>query len=144
MFLGEYQHTLDAKGRVSLPAKFRNQMTGTLVIAQGLDRNLLVYEAGEYQKLVDKLTEREDFNAKARQLRSFFTGGAFETDIDSAGRIAIPQKLRDFASLGKDVAVVGNGTRIQIWDSGAWHTYNEAAAGSIDDIAQELADAGLW
>lgn len=144
MFLGEYQHTLDAKGRVSLPAKFRLQMTGKVVVAKGIDKNLYVYEADEYEKFVNELTSRNEFNAKMRQLRAFFTGGASETDLDSAGRISIPSTLRDHAGLGKDVSVVGNGTRIEIWDTAAWQRYNAAAAESIDDIAQELADAGLW
>ncbi len=143
MFLGEHQHTLDAKGRVSLPAKFRLQMTGKVVVAKGLDRNLYVYEAGEYEKFVDKLTSREDFNAKVRQLRSFFTGGAVESDLDSAGRVSIPANLREYAGLAKDVVVIGNGSRVEIWDSEAWERYNAEAADSIDDIAQELADAGL-
>lgn len=143
MFLGEHQHTLDAKGRVSLPAKFRLQMTGTVVVAKGLDKNLYVYEADEYQKLVESLTARPDFNAQVRKLRSFFTGGADETDLDSAGRVKIAAHLREFAGLDKDVVVVGNGNRIDIWDAARWRAYNTEAADSIDDIAQELADAGL-
>lgn len=144
MFLGEFQHTLDAKGRVSLPAKFRVQMTGKVVVAKGIDKNLYVYQADEYEKFVNELTARNEFNAKVRQLRAHFTGGADETDLDSAGRVAIKQGLREFAELGKDVTVVGNGTRIEIWDSAKWQAYSTAAAESIDDIAQELADAGLW
>ena len=144
MFLGEYQHTLDAKGRVSLPAKFRLQMTGNVVVAKGIDKNLYVYEASEYEKFVGELTARNEFNAKVRQLRAFFTGGAHETDLDSAGRVSIPPALRDHAGLGKDVTVIGNGSRVEIWDTTAWQAYQSKAAESIDDIAQELADAGLW
>lgn len=143
MFLGEYQHTLDAKGRVSLPARFRNQMTGKVVVAAGLDKNLYVYEAAEYQRFVEGLTEGNEFNAKVRRLRSFFTTNAFEVDVDAAGRVPVAQKLREHASLGKDVVVLGNGPRIEIWDAEAWQLYNAEAAESIDDIAQELADAGL-
>jgi MraZ protein len=144
MFLGEYQHTLDAKGRVSLPAKFRLQMTGKVVVAKGIDKNLYIYEADEYEKFVDELTARNEFNANVRKLRAFFTGGAHETDLDSAGRVSVPQTLRDHAGLGKEVSVIGNGTRIEIWDTTAWQAYQSAAAESIDGIAQELADAGLW
>lgn len=144
MFLGEFQHTLDAKGRVSLPAKFRLQMTGKVVVAKGIDKNLYVYQADEYEKFVEELVSRNEFNASVRKLRTFFTGGADETDLDSAGRIAIKPSLRDYAGLGKDVAVIGNGNKIEIWDAAAWQAYNETAAESIDDIAQELADAGLW
>jgi MraZ protein len=144
MFLGEYQHTLDAKGRVSLPAKFRIQMTGKVVVAKGLDKNLYVYQAEEYERFVEGLTERNEFNARVRQLRTFFTGGADETDLDSAGRVRIAPELRKHADLDKDVTVIGNGNKIEIWDTAKWQKYNSAAAGSIDDIAQELADAGLW
>lgn len=144
MFLGEYQHTLDAKGRVSLPAKFRLQMTGKVVLAKGIDKNLYVYEAGEYEKFVNELTSRNEFNANVRRLRAFFTGGAEELELDSAGRLAIKSSLREYAGLGKDVTVIGNGPRVEIWDSAAWQAYSAGAAESIDDIAQELADAGLW
>lgn len=143
MFLGEHQHTLDAKGRVSLPARFRLQMTGKVVVAKGLDKNLYVYEAAEYEKFVEELAERNEFNANVRKIRAHFTIGAWETDLDSAGRVSIPQNLREFAGLGKDVVVAGNGTRVEIWDAVAWQRYSAEAAESIDDIAQELADAGL-
>lgn len=143
MFLGEYQHTLDAKGRLSLPAKFRSRLTGSVVVAKGLDKNLYVYETAEYAKFVDTLTEKIDFNSKVRQLRSFFTGGADETDLDSAGRVKVAAHLREYAQLDKEVVVIGNGNRIEIWDAAKWAEYNATAAESIDDIAQELADAGL-
>lgn len=143
MFLGEYQHTLDAKGRVSLPSKFRVQLTGRVVVAKGLDRNLYVYDAAEYEKFIAGLLSRNDFNANIRRLRAHFTVGAWETDVDSAGRITIPPALREFAGLERDVVVAGNGTRIEIWDAEAWRRYSEEASASIDDIAQELADAGL-
>lgn len=144
MFLGEHQHTLDAKGRVSLPAKFRVQMCGKIVIAQGIDKNLHVYEAAEYEKFVSKLLSREAFTPAMRQMRVFFTAGAEETELDSAGRVTIPSPLREYAELKRDVVVTGNGSRIDIWDADAWRTYKASAAESIDAIAQELADAGLW
>ncbi len=144
MFLGDYQHTLDAKGRVSLPAKFRNEMTGKLVIAKGLDDCLYVYPAEEYHAFVEELTSREDFDPRVRKVRRFFTTGAVETEFDSAGRISLPANLREYAGLSKDVAVTGNGTRIEIWDAAAWTAYQEGEdQGSIEDLARELADSGL-
>jgi len=142
MFLGDYQHTLDAKGRVSLPAKFRAEMTGKLVVASGLDECLYVYPAEEYQSFVEDLVLQEDFEPRVRKLRRFFTAGAVEVELDSAGRISLPHKLRDYAGLGKDVAVIGNGNRIEIWDAAKWDSYSEAGE-SIEDLAKELADAGL-
>jgi len=142
MFLGDYQHTLDAKGRVSLPAKFRADMTGKLVVASGLDECLYVYPAEEYERFVEDLVLQEDFEPRVRKVRRFFTAGAVEVEFDSAGRISLPQKLRDYAGLGKEVAVIGNGNRIEIWDAAKWNSYSEAGE-RIEDLAKELADAGL-
>jgi MraZ protein len=143
MFLGEHQHTLDAKGRVSLPAKFRAEMTGSLVVSKGLDKCLYVYSADEYRRFVETLTSGNDFNPKQRQLRRFFVVGAQDVELDSAGRISLSSALRDYAGLKKEIAVTGNGNRIEIWDAEAWATYNGEGEGSIEDLAEELADAGL-
>ncbi|MCG2806810.1 MAG: division/cell wall cluster transcriptional repressor MraZ [Coriobacteriia bacterium] len=144
MFLGDHQHTLDAKGRVSLPAKFRAEMTGKIVVAQGFDECLYVYPAEEYAKFVAKLLSREDFDPRVRNVRRFFTTGAVETEFDSAGRISLPPLLREYAGLIKDVAITGNGNRIEIWDAAAWSTYKTGEdLGSIEDLAKELADAGM-
>lgn len=142
MFLGDHQHTLDAKGRVSLPAKFRAQMTGKIVVAKGLDTCLYVYPAEEYNRFVEELVSREDFEPRVRKVRRFFTTGAVETELDSAGRVSVPANLREYAHLSKDVAVTGNGNRIEIWDAASWIGYGEDGE-SIEDLAKELADAGL-
>lgn len=143
MFLGDYQHTLDAKGRVSLPAKFRADMTGKLVVVNGLDHCLYVYPADEYAEFIRGLVSQEDFEPNVRRVRRFFTAGAVEVELDSAGRIMLPPKLREYAGLEKDVSITGNGTRIEIWDSSAWDSYSEAED-SIEDLAKGLADAGLF
>ncbi len=143
MFLGEYQHTIDAKGRVSLPSKFRAQMTGKLVIAKGFDKCLYVYPADAYENFVAGLLGREDFDPRIRQLRRFFTAGAVEAELDSAGRISLPPVLREHAGLSKDVAITGNGNRIEIWDAGSWSAYEGETETHAEDLARELADAGL-
>jgi len=143
VFLGDYQHTLDAKGRVSLPAKFREGMTGKLVIAKGFEDCLYVYPADEYARFVERLTSVDDFDPSYRKVRRFFTSGAFETETDKAGRIGIPQHLREYAHLTKVVAVTGNGNRIEIWDAQMWAGYSGDTADHIEDFAKELADAGL-
>jgi MraZ protein len=143
MFLGEYQHTLDAKGRVSLPSRFRAEMTGSLVVSKGLDNCLYVFSAEEYRRFEETLTSGSDFDPKKRRLRRFFVAGAQDVELDSAGRISLSPVLRDYAGLKKDVAVTGNGNRIEIWDAAAWATYNGEAEGSIEDLAEELAAAGL-
>jgi MraZ protein len=143
MFLGDYQHTLDAKGRVSLPAKFRADMTGKLVVAKGFEGCLYVYSADEYNRFIEGLVASGDFDPKKRRVRRFFTSGSTETELDSAGRISLPANLREYAGLKKDVEVTGNGNRIEIWDTGAWATYNGEDEGSIEDLAKELAADGL-
>lgn len=142
VFLGDHQHTLDAKGRVSLPAKFRAQMTGKMVVAKGLDACLYVYPAEEYTRFVETLVAKEDFEPRVRKVRRFFTTGAFETELDSAGRVSLPSYLRDYAGLTKEVAVTGNGNRIEIWDAAKWSGYSDEGE-SIEDLTRELADAGL-
>lgn len=143
MFLGDYQHTLDAKGRVSLPAKFRAEMTGKIVVAKGFEGCLYVYAADEYREFVEGLVAAGDFDPKKRRVRRFFTSGSFETELDSAGRISLPANLREYAQLKKDVEVTGSGNRIELWDTAAWNAYNGEDEGSIEDLAKELASDGL-
>ena len=143
MFLGEYQHTLDAKGRVSLPAKFRGELTGNVVICNGLDDCLYVFSAEEYLAFAAQLSAGSDGDARSRRVKRFFLGSAQEVPLDSAGRISLTPALRNYASLTKDVVVIGTGERIELWDAEKWDAYNGGAEGSIEDLAQELADAGL-
>jgi MraZ protein len=103
-----------------------------------------VYPAEEYNAFVDELVSREDFDPRIRKVRRFFTTGAVETEFDSAGRVSLPGNLREYARLTKDVAVTGNGNRIEIWDAGAWSAYQTGEdEGTIEDLARELADSGL-
>lgn len=143
MFLGEYQHTLDAKGRLSLPVKYRAEMTGKLVVAKGLGECLYVYSAEEYREFIRRLMDQDDFDPRFRQVRRFFTSGAIETELDSAGRITLPVNLREHARLEKDVAVIGNGNRIELWDAARWAEYNGETAERIEDVARELAELGI-
>jgi MraZ protein len=142
MFLGDYQHTLDAKGRVSLPAKFRNEMTGKLVIAKGFDTCLAVYSVAEWEKFTEVILSRADFDPDVRQLRRQLTSGSNEVELDSAGRVSLPQNLREWAGLKKDVAVIGNGNRIEIWDSEKWAEYNGESA-SMEELASKLSSTGM-
>jgi MraZ protein len=143
MFLGEYQHTLDAKGRVSLPAKFRAELTGKLVVAKGFDKCLFVFTTEEHEKFMGSLLEGGDFDPRKRQLRRVMTSGSDPVEIDSAGRIPLTAGLRAYASLSKDVEIIGNGSRIEIWDVAEWKAYSDAAEAHMDDLAQELSTTGL-
>jgi MraZ protein len=144
MFLGEYQHTLDAKGRVSLPAKFRGELTGNVVVCNGLDKCLYVFSAEEYLAFASRVSALSDGDPVSRRVKRFFLGSAQEVPLDSAGRISLTSALRDHASLTKDVVVIGTGERIEIWDATQWSAYNGGVEGSIEDLAKELADAGLF
>ncbi len=143
MFLGDFQHTLDAKGRVSLPAKFRNQLSGNIVVAKGLEGCLYVYPAEAYNDFLAEIVQGTDFDPDARRVRRFFTSGAVETELDGAGRIMIPPVLREYANLSKEVSITGNGDRIEIWETRAWAAYNGETTEHIEDAAKELAARGI-
>jgi MraZ protein len=143
MFLGDFQHTLDAKGRVSLPARFRNELAGKLVVAKGLEGCLYVYPAEAYNGFLARLMAGNDFDAEARRVRRFFTSGAVEMELDSAGRVMVPPVLREYAKLSRDVSITGNGDRIEIWDAQAWAAYNGATTENIEDAAEGLAAKGI-
>jgi MraZ protein len=143
MFLGEYQHTLDAKGRVSLPRKFRDETGSRLVVSKGLENCLYVYPADGYRTFLENLMSASDFDRNSRAVRRHFTAGASEVEIDSAGRVSLAPVLREFAGLGRDVIVAGIGDHIEIWDAGAWAAYGDANATTIEDAAEELARTGM-
>ncbi len=143
MFLGEHQHTLDAKGRVSLPRRFRGESGEHLVVSKGLENCLYVMPGDTFQEFLDTLLAGNDLTATQRTVRRFFFAGASEVDVDKAGRISIPPALREHAGLVKDVAVIGNGDRIEIWDSAAWEAYTTSAASDIETTAEELAARGV-
>ena len=141
MFLCDYQHTLDVKGRVSLPKRFREELSGTVIVAKGIDRCLYVYSDAKYKEFVATLPEK-DLDPTVRQVRRFFLTGAVPVDVDSAGRIMLSPGLREYAGLKRDVAVTGNDSRIEIWDSEAWTAYNRETEDSIEALAQGLAATG--
>lgn len=143
MFLGEYQHTLDAKGRVSLPARFRAELPGSVTVAKGLDNCLYVFTPADYERFMTDLMAKSEFNPKVRSVRRFFASGATEIDLDSAGRISLSPNLREWAGLTKDVVVIGSTDKIELWDSARWTAYNGETAEDIGSLTQELADAGL-
>lgn len=143
MFLGEYQHTLDAKGRVSLPRKFRDETGARLVVSKGLDDCLYVYPAEGYRAFLEHVLSASAFNSKSRAVRRRFTAGASEVDIDSAGRVGLTPVLREFAGLTRDVVVAGVGDHIEIWDAAAWAAYESENAPTIEDAAEELSRSGI-
>ncbi|MBQ3226876.1 MAG: division/cell wall cluster transcriptional repressor MraZ [Clostridia bacterium] len=120
MLMGEYQHSLDNKGRMFMPSKFREELGDTVIVTLGLDNCLFAFPLDEFEKLKNKLDSLPLSNKDARQFVRFFFAGACECETDKQGRIMIPAKLRSYAGLEKEVTVVGASTRLEIWDSKKW------------------------
>lgn len=143
MLLGEYSHNLDAKGRVSVPAKFREDLGHTFIVTKGLDNCLFAYSKEEWKTFEEKLKNLPLTNMNARNFIRFFFSGATECEIDKQGRINIPQNLREYASLSKDVYIIGVSTRVEIWDKGKWDNYTSPENMDLDEIASQMSNLGI-
>lgn len=141
MFMGEYSHNVDAKGRLIVPAKFREQLGDEFVVTKGLDGCLFVYPQEEWQNIEEKFREVPLTTKDARKFSRFFFAGAASCEIDKQGRILIPSVLREFADLEKDVVLVGVLSRIEIWSRARWEESN--SYDDMDEIAEHMADLGL-
>ena len=135
MFIGEYSHSLDAKGRLIVPAKFREGLGEHFIVTKGIDRCLYIYPRTEWEAFEAKLRELPLSNADARRFTRFFLSGAVECDVDNQGRIIIPQSLRNYAGLVKEVVSAGVGTRIEVWGKDMWDT--EFDPDKLDDSIVE-------
>ena len=142
MFLGEHQHSLDAKGRVILPARFRDQLEQGAVMAKALDGCLAVYPMEEFQLVADKARELAQRGPRERQAARAFFAGAVEIVPDKQGRVAVPQNLRDFAGLTREVIVAGMNHRIEIWDAQRFRELDREGDASIL-AATEIPDFGM-
>ena len=120
MFMSEYNHTVDAKGRLIVPSKFREQLGDEFVVTKGMDGCLFVYANDDWNAFEQKLTSLPLINKEARKFARFFLAGAAQVEVDKQGRILLPANLREFASLEKDVVLVGVGSRIEIWSRENW------------------------
>ena len=141
MFMGEYNHTIDTKGRIIVPSKFRDQLGDSFVVTAGLDNCLFVYANEEWSRFEEKLQELPLSNPKARKFSRFFLASACDCEIDKQGRILLPAKLREMAGLTKDVVLAGVGGRIEIWDRERWQavsTYDD-----MDEVAGNMEDLGI-
>lgn len=141
MFMGEYNHTIDPKGRVIIPAKFRENLGSQFVITKGLDGCLFGYPYDTWEEVGKNFQESMKANKEARKFSRFFFASASSCDIDKQGRILIPANLRDYAGLKKDVVLAGNLTHIEIWDKDKWDADNTFE--DMDDVADKLAEIGL-
>ena len=141
MFMGEYNHTIDAKGRLIVPSKFRESLGDMFVVTKGLDGCLFVYDNNEWNAFEEKLKSLPLTNKDARTFVRFFLAGAAEVEVDKQGRILVPGVLREFAGLKKDVVLIGVASRIEIWDRERFD--GAAVYEDMDEIAEHMAELGL-
>ena len=143
MFIGEYNHTLDNKNRVIMPVKFRDQIGSSFVMTKGLDNCLFIYSKDEWKNIEDKLKSLPMTNKDARAFVRFFFAGATECDIDKQGRALIPNNLKEFAKIDKDVVIIGVSTRIELWSLKEWNKFNSDANISYEDVAEKMSQLGI-
>ena len=143
MFMGEYQHTMDTKGRIFLPARFRELLGEKFVITRGMDNCLFVYTQEEWCALEAKLKALPFTKADARAFVRFFFSGAAECEADKQGRVLIPGNLREHASLEREAVVIGVSSRVEIWSRKNWSKYSEEANLSYEEIAEKMVDFEL-
>lgn len=142
MFIGEYRHTFDSKNRISLPSKFRKELGASVVVTRGLDRCLFVYPKAAWKKQAEKIAVHSTGSSAGRGLSRLMLAGAVEADVDSAGRILVPDYLRSFAALKEKSVVAGVNDRIEVWDEKAWADYTKAIERDADEFAERLGTAG--
>jgi len=138
MFIGEYQHNLDEKGRLAIPAKFRAKHSEGAVVTRGLDNCLFLYTADEWQKLASKLASLPISKSNTRAFARLMLAGAMDVSLDKQGRIVLPEYLRKYASLKKKSIVAGLYNRLEIWDEDAWDKYKAGTEKQSGDIAEAL------
>ena len=143
MLIGEYEHSLDAKGRLIMPAKLREDMGEKFIITKGLDGCLFGFSQNEWENFETKLKTLPLTNKNARDFVRFFLSGAMECEIDKQGRFLISSNLRNVATLEKEVVIIGVGTRIEIWNKDKWEEYNSEENISADDIAENMTMLGI-
>ncbi|GGJ86778.1 transcriptional regulator MraZ [Lentibacillus kapialis] len=140
MFMGEYQHNIDTKGRIIVPAKFREDLGDNFVLTRGLDKCLFAYPMDEWKLLEEKLKKLPLTKKDARAFTRFFFSGAIECEVDKQGRINIPQPLRQYAGLDKECVVIGVSNRVEFWANENWEEYFNDSEESFGEIAENLMD----
>jgi len=140
MFYGEYEHTIDEKSRLTLPAKFRNALAGGVVLARGIERNVDVFPRESWDANVGRIADLDSLTREAREMKRYVFAGAAVAELDRQGRVLVPPHLAGHAELGKDVVVTGVHDHIEIWDRSAWAAHLSAIEGSAGDVAERLAD----
>jgi len=140
MFIGEYRHTFDTKNRISLPAKFRKQLGTSVIVTRGFDKCLFVYPKTAWKTEAVKMAKNSLGNAAGRALARLMLAGASEAEVDSAGRVLVPDYLKSYAGLSVKSVIAGVSERVEIWDESAWTTYTKTIERDADQFAEKLAE----
>lgn len=143
LFIGEYRHGLDVKGRIIVPSKFRDDLGDKFVLTKGLDGCLFAYSKEEWANFEEKIRLLPLTSKDARAFVRFFFSGAVECEIDKQGRTLIPPMLRDYAGFTKDLVIIGVSTRVEIWSEEKWTNYSEAEDLEADSLAEKMAELGI-
>lgn len=143
MLLGEYSHNLDTKGRMAIPAKFREKLLAGAIITRGLDNCLFVFTAKEWDALAQKLIALPLAQANSRAFVRLMLSGATDVTLDGQGRILIPDYLRKYAGLARQAVVTGLYNRMEVWDASRWHEYKQKTESASEEIAEKLGELGI-
>lgn len=143
MLIGEYRHTVDRKRRISLPAKFREELEEKVVLTRGLDNCIFVYPLSQWEEISEQLSDLSIGQADSRGFNRFMLAGATEAKIDNSGRILIPDFLKEFADLEDEVVLAGVHNRIEIWNEKRWDEYKERIEDQADVLAEKLGEFGM-
>lgn len=140
MFIGEYHHNLDTKGRISVPVKFRSELGSSAIVTKGLDSCLFLYPKGEWEVMAQKLAQLPVSSSSARAFARLMLSGAMEVEIDKQGRALLPQYLRDYAGISGEAVSAGLFNRVEIWDKKAWQSYNDESGRNSAELAEKLTE----
>jgi MraZ protein len=143
LFLGEYQHTVDEKGRIVMPSRFRDRLDDGVVVTKGQERCLYVFPADRWEQEVEKVSRLPRTNRTNRNYARSFFGSAIDQQTDKQGRLQLPQTLRTYAGIDKDVVIVGVSDRLEIWDTAAWEALSEEADQLYSSIEEALSEEGV-
>jgi MraZ protein len=143
MFIGEYSHNLDDKGRLAIPVKFRRELAKGAVVTRGLDNCLFLYTKKEWEKLAEKLASLPISQSNSRAFARLMLAGAMDVEIDKQGRVVLPEYLRTFADLKKNTIIAGLYNRIEIWDESKWKVYKQQTETNSNEIAEKMAELGV-
>ncbi len=143
MFIGEYKHNIDLKGRIAVPVKFRSQLLEGAIVTKGLDRCLFIFTSKDWEVLAQKLIALPLAQANSRAFVRLMLAGAVDCELDNQGRVLLPEYLRQYANLEKESVVAGLYNRIEIWDKESWKIYKEKTENASDEIAEKLSALGI-